>query len=131
MTTELTGRLNKEDKSLGESPVAAIQLGELVKRIADNTISGKIAKQVFDVMWQSGESPDEIIEAQGLKQITDEGAIEAMVDEVIAANPEQVEQFRAGKAKVMGFFVGQVMKASKGKANPQQINALLNAKLKE
>ena len=131
LTTELTGRLNKEDKSLGESPVAAIQLGELVKRIADNTISGKIAKQVFDVMWQSGESPDEIIEAQGLKQITDEGAIEAMVDEVIAANPEQVEQFRAGKAKVMGFFVGQVMKASKGKANPQQINALLNAKLKE
>ncbi|MCG8383267.1 MAG: Asp-tRNA(Asn)/Glu-tRNA(Gln) amidotransferase subunit GatB [Gammaproteobacteria bacterium] len=131
LTTELTGRLNKEDKSLGESPVAAIQLGELVRRIADNTISGKIAKQVFDVMWQSGESPDEIIEAQGLKQITDEGAIEAMVDEVIAANPEQVEQFKAGKAKVMGFFVGQVMKASKGKANPQQINALLNAKLKE
>ena len=87
-------------------------------------------------VWAKGHllqllAPDEIIEAQGLKQITDEGAIEAMVDEVIAANPEQVEQFRAGKAKVMGFFVGQVMKASKGKANPQQINALLNAKLKE
>ena len=103
----------------------------MLLRIADNTISGKIAKQVFEAMWTTSQTADEVIDAQGLKQITDEGAIEAMVDQVIADNPDQVEQFKAGKGKVLGFFVGQVMKASKGKANPQQINQLLNQKLKD
>ena len=93
-------------------------LSQLVERIADNTISGKIAKQVFEAMWQGEGDADSIIEAKGLKQITDSGAIEPIIDEVIAANPDQVEQFRAGKEKVLGFFVGQIMKQSKGKANP-------------
>jgi len=105
-------------------------LTQLVARIVDNTISGKIAKEVFEAMWQGEGSADEIIEARGLKQITDSGAIETLIDEVIAANPQQVEQFRAGKEKVLGFFVGQVMKQSRGKANPGQVNAMLRDKLK-
>ena len=129
--SELTGRLNKEGKTFADCPVEATRLGGLLLRVADNTISGKIAKQVFETMWTTSQTADEIIDAQGLKQITDEGAIETMVDQVIADNPEQVEQFKAGKGKVLGFFVGQVMKASKGKANPQQINQLLNQKLKD
>ncbi len=131
VTSELTGRLNKENKTIKDCPVDAARLGGLLLRIADNTISGKIAKQVFEAMWTTSQTADDIIDAQGLKQITDEGAIEAMVDQVIADNPDQVEQFKAGKGKVLGFFVGQVMKASKGKANPQQINQLLNQKLKD
>ncbi len=131
ITSELTGRLNKENKTIKDCPVDAARLGGLLLRIADNTISGKIAKQVFEAMWTTSQTADDIIDAQGLKQITDEGAIEAMVDQVIADNPDQVEQFKAGKGKVLGFFVGQVMKASKGKANPQQINQLLNQKLKD
>jgi len=99
-------------------------------RIADNTVSGKIAKTVFEKMWQSGQPADAIIEAEGLKQVTDSGAIEAIVDEILAANPGQVEQYRGGQEKVFGFFVGQVMKASKGKANPQMVNELLKTKLK-
>ena len=102
----------------------------LVQRIADNTISGKIAKQVFEAMWQGEGNADDIIDARGLKQITDSGAIESLIDEIIAANPDQVEQFRAGKEKVLGFFVGQIMKQSKGKANPGQVNQMLRAKLK-
>ena len=103
---------------------------QLVARITDETISGKIAKEVFEAMWQGEGGADDIIEAGGLRQITDSGAIESLIDDVIAANPEQVEQFRAGKEKVLGFFVGQVMKQSRGKANPGQVNALLRDKLK-
>jgi aspartyl-tRNA(Asn)/glutamyl-tRNA(Gln) amidotransferase subunit B len=106
-------------------------LAGLIKRIQDNTISGKIAKDVFEGMWQGEGDADAIIESKGLRQITDSGALEALVDEVIANNPEQVEQFRAGKDKVLGFFVGQIMKATHGKANPGQINALLRKKLSD
>jgi len=127
---DLTGALNKAGLDINESPISAAALVQLVARITDETISGKIAKQVFDAMWQGEGSADEIIEARGLRQITDSGTIETLIDEVIAANPEQVEQFRAGKEKVLGFFVGQVMKESRGKANPGQVNALLRDKLK-
>ena len=127
---ELNGQLNKNELDISGSPVSAQQLGELVQRIQDNTISGKIAKTVFQEIWNGNGSADEIIESQGLKQVTDSGAIEALVDEVIAANPSQVEQFKAGKEKMLGFFVGQIMKASKGKANPAQVNEMLREKLK-
>jgi aspartyl-tRNA(Asn)/glutamyl-tRNA(Gln) amidotransferase subunit B len=127
---DLTGALNKAGLEINDSPITAASLVQLVARIADETISGKIAKQVFEAMWLGEGSADDIIEARGLRQITDSGAIESLIDEVIAANPEQVEQFRAGKEKVMGFFVGQVMKQSRGKANPGQVNALLRDKLK-
>ncbi|MFK5914537.1 MAG: Asp-tRNA(Asn)/Glu-tRNA(Gln) amidotransferase subunit GatB [Woeseiaceae bacterium] len=129
---ELTSYLNKEDLDITQSPVTAEMLALLLSRIKDNTISGKIAKQVFEELWNSkGEgNADAIIESKGLKQITDTGAIESIVDEIIAANPEQVEQFKAGKEKVLGFFVGQCMKASKGKANPGQLNQLIRDKLK-
>ena len=126
---DLGGALNRAGLEIGASPIAPAALAQLVARIADDTISGKIAKQVFDAMWQGEGGADDIIEARGLRQITDSGAIEALIDGVIAANPEQVEQFRAGKDKVLGFFVGQVMQQSRGKANPGQVNALLRAKL--
>ena len=126
---ELLGALNKENLVLGESPISALRLGELLARIVDNTISGKIAKEVFEAMWAGEGSADEIIEAKGLKQITDASAIEAIIDEVIANNPQQVEQYRGGKDKLFGFFVGQVMKATQGKANPKQVNELLRKKL--
>ena len=103
----------------------------LLARIADNTISGKIAKQVFEAMWQGEGEPDAIIEAKGLKQITDSGALESLIEEIIASNPDQVAQYRAGKQKLMGFFVGQVMKATQGKANPGQVNAILKEKLNQ
>ncbi|MDH3629814.1 MAG: Asp-tRNA(Asn)/Glu-tRNA(Gln) amidotransferase subunit GatB [Gammaproteobacteria bacterium] len=127
---DLAGALNKAGLEISDSPIKPTMLTQLVARIADNTISGKIAKEVFDAMWQGEGSADDVIEARGLKQITDSGAIETLIDEVIAANPEQVEQFRAGKEKVLGFFVGQVMKQSQGKANPGQVNAILRDKLK-
>ncbi len=130
---ELAAALNRDNKDITDSPVAAEMLGGLIRRIKDNTISGKIAKQVFDAMWAGEGSADEIIAAKGLKQITDSGAIEQIVDEVLAANPEQVENYRNAdeqkRAKMIGFFVGQVMKQSKGKANPQQVNDLLQQKL--
>jgi len=126
---DLLGALNKNNLELAQSPVTAAMLGGMIKRITDNTISGKIAKEVFDAMWQGEGDADAIIEKRGLKQITDTGAIEKIIDEIIANNPEQVEQYRSGKDKVFGFFVGQVMKASKGKANPQQVNQLLKDKL--
>jgi aspartyl-tRNA(Asn)/glutamyl-tRNA(Gln) amidotransferase subunit B len=126
----LTGALYQSDLDIQDSPVTPEMLSGLLQRISDNTISGKIAKQVFEAMWQGEGSADEIIEARGLKQITDSGAIESLIDEVIAANPDQVEQFRAGKEKVLGFFVGQIMKQSKGKANPGQVNQRLRDKLK-
>jgi len=127
---DLLGALNKNDLEVKESPVTANMLGGMIKRITDNTISGKIAKQVFDAMWNGEGDADSIIEQQGLKQITDTGAIEKIIDEIIANNQDQVEQYRSGKEKVFGFFVGQAMKASKGKANPQQVNDLLKEKLK-
>ncbi|KAB7623776.1 Asp-tRNA(Asn)/Glu-tRNA(Gln) amidotransferase subunit GatB [Alkalilimnicola sp. S0819] len=128
---ELAAALNRSEIPLDRSPVTPGMLGQLIQRITDNTISGKIAKDVFEAMWQGEGEPDAIIEAKGLKQVTDTGAIEAMVDEVLGANPAQVEQYRAGKEKMLGFFVGQIMKASKGKANPAQVNELLRAKLKQ
>ncbi|MCG6885706.1 MAG: Asp-tRNA(Asn)/Glu-tRNA(Gln) amidotransferase subunit GatB [Proteobacteria bacterium] len=128
---ELAGYLNRENTEINDSPVSAAMLAGLIKRIQDNTISGKIAKDVFEGMWQGEGDADAIIESKGLRQITDSGALEALVDEVIANNPEQVEQFRAGKDKVLGFFVGQIMKATHGKANPGQINALLRKKLSD
>ncbi len=127
---DLAGALNKTGLDISAAPITPVMLAQLVARIADQTISGKIAKEVFEAMWQGEGGTDEIIEARGLKQITDSGAIESLIDEVIAANPEQVEQFRAGKEKVLGFFVGQVMQQSQGKANPAQVNALLREKLK-
>lgn len=127
---ELSAALNKENKAIKESPVSADQLGQLVLRIKDNTITGKIAKQVFASLWNGeGENADTIIEKQGLKQMSDSGELEALVNEVINANPDQVDQYRAGKTKLMGFFVGQIMKSTGGKANPGQINQLLKAKL--
>ncbi|BAO43214.1 Asp-tRNA(Asn)/Glu-tRNA(Gln) amidotransferase subunit GatB [Thiolapillus brandeum] len=131
---ELFGALNKAGLDLEASPVSAERFGGLVKRIADNTISGKIAKTVFEVLWDSKDSADAIIEAKGLKQITDSGAIESIVDEVLAENAQQVENYRNAPAdkqpKMLGFFVGQVMKKSQGKANPKQVNQLLQERLK-
>jgi aspartyl-tRNA(Asn)/glutamyl-tRNA(Gln) amidotransferase subunit B len=127
---ELSAALKRSDLEIADSPVDADRLAGLIMRIKDNTISGKIAKQVFEAMWQGEGDADGVIQTQGLKQITDDSAIEAMIDEVIAANPAQVAQYRSGKEKVFGFFVGQVMKASRGKANPQLVNALLQARLK-
>ena len=109
--------------------VSAVSLGKLVDLIADNTISGRIAKDVFDEMFESGKDPAAIVEAKGLKQITDTGAIEAAIDKIIAANPSQVANYKAGQTKVAGWFVGQVMKATGGKANPQIVNQLLAKKL--
>ncbi len=126
---ELSGALNKAGLDITESPVSPAQLGGMLQRISDQTISGKIAKQVFEAMWNGEGDADTVIEKHGLKQVTDAGAIEAMIDEVIAANPQQVEQYKGGKDKLLGFFVGQVMKASKGKANPEQVNELLKQKL--
>jgi aspartyl-tRNA(Asn)/glutamyl-tRNA(Gln) amidotransferase subunit B len=128
---ELAGRLNKDNLDITESPVSAEQLGGMILRISDNTISGKIAKQVFDAMWNGEGDADAIIEARGLKQMTDTGEIEKIVDDIIAANPGQVEQYRAGKEKLLGFFVGQVMKVTGGKANPGQVNQLIKQKLAE
>ncbi|MCF6210509.1 MAG: Asp-tRNA(Asn)/Glu-tRNA(Gln) amidotransferase subunit GatB [Gammaproteobacteria bacterium] len=126
---ELTAALNKGGQDIADSPVSAQMLGGMILRISDNTISGKIAKEVFEAMWAGEGDADTVIEAKGLKQITDAGAIEPVIDEIIAANPGQVEQYRSGKDKLFGFFVGQVMKATQGKANPQQVNELLKTKL--
>lgn len=126
---ELAAALNKTNQAIEDSPIDAKALGLLLTRIHDQTISNNIGKQVFEAMWQGGASADDIIEQQGLNQITDTGAIEAIVDEVIAASPNQLEQYRSGKDKLFGYFVGQVMKQTKGKANPQQVNELLRKKL--
>ncbi len=126
---ELAAALNRAGLEIGGSPVSAAMLGGMLSRIKDNTISGKIAKSVFEAMWQGEGDADQVIEARGLKQITDALAIEKVVLEVIEANPGQAEQFRAGKEKLLGFFVGQVMQRTKGKANPQQVNELLRDKL--
>jgi aspartyl-tRNA(Asn)/glutamyl-tRNA(Gln) amidotransferase subunit B len=130
VTGTLSGALNKAGLEITESPVSSEQLGSVLLRIQDNTISGKIAKQVFEAIWNGeGADADAVIESKGLKQVTDSGAIEAMIDEVIAANPQQLQQYRDGKEQLFGFFVGQVMKASKGKANPGQVNEILKQKL--
>jgi len=126
---ELSGALNKENLDVGGSRVGADALAGLLARIADDTISGKIAKDVFEAMWSEGRSADAIIEAKGLKQITDTSAIEQAIDQVMARNPQQLAEYRSGKDKLFGFFVGQVMKATQGKANPAQLNELLKRKL--
>jgi aspartyl-tRNA(Asn)/glutamyl-tRNA(Gln) amidotransferase subunit B len=128
---ELAGALNKEGLAIENCPITPGQLAGLLIRIADNTISGKIAKQVFEAIWKGEGDADAVIEAKGLKQITDSGAIEAIVDGIIAANPKQVVQFRQGKEKLLGFFVGQVMKQTQGKANPSEVNKILLGKLKD
>ncbi|UFS63411.1 Asp-tRNA(Asn)/Glu-tRNA(Gln) amidotransferase subunit GatB [Sulfurimonas sp. HSL-3221] len=128
LTVELLGRL-KGGMTVATSPVDAEKLGLIVKRIEDNTISGKAAKEVLDYLMENDESVDATIEKLGLKQVSDTGAIEAMVDEILAANPAKVEEYRGGKDKLFGFFVGQVMKASKGSANPQAVNEILKQKL--
>ncbi|WP_207182523.1 Asp-tRNA(Asn)/Glu-tRNA(Gln) amidotransferase subunit GatB [Methylobacterium indicum] len=125
---ELFGRLNKEGKSIEDSPVSADQLGAIVDLIGDNTISGKIAKDVFEIVWSEGGEPRQIVESRGLRQVTNTGAIEAAIDQIIAANPDKVEQAKA-KPTLLGWFVGQTMKATGGKANPAAVNALLKAKL--
>jgi aspartyl-tRNA(Asn)/glutamyl-tRNA(Gln) amidotransferase subunit B len=125
---ELFGRLNKEGKSITESPVTAKQIAEVVGLIADGTISGKIAKDLFEILWTEGGEPRAIVELRGMKQVTDTGAIEKAIDEVIAKNPDKVEQVKA-KPTMLGWFVGQVMKQSGGKANPQAVNELLKKRL--
>ncbi|PCI04863.1 MAG: Asp-tRNA(Asn)/Glu-tRNA(Gln) amidotransferase GatCAB subunit B [Gammaproteobacteria bacterium] len=130
ITGELSARLNREEVEVDALPVDAEAFAILLLRIKDNTISGKIAKDVLDAMWNGEGSADDVIEGKGLKQITDSGAIEAFVDEVIANNPTQFDELKGGKDKMMGFFVGQVMKMSKGKANPAQVNALIRSKMK-
>jgi aspartyl-tRNA(Asn)/glutamyl-tRNA(Gln) amidotransferase subunit B len=130
VTGDLLAALNKADLEITDSPVSHERLAGLLKRISDDTISGKIAKQVFEELWQGTATADEVIEAKGLKQITDTGAIETIIDKIIADNMDQVEQYRSGKDKVFGFFVGQVMKEMQGKANPGEVNKMLKDKLK-
>lgn len=126
---ELLGILNKNEKSLEDSPISAEQLKELISLIKDDTISGKIAKDVFADMFESGKNAGDIVEEKGLKQVTDTSAIEKIIDDVIAANPDNVEKYRGGKDKLFGFFVGQVMKETQGKANPAIVNQILKSKL--
>ncbi len=126
---DLSAQLNKDGREITASPISAAQLAGLLKRIVDGTISGKIAKEVFAAMWAGEGDADAIIEAKGLKQVSDSGAIEKIVDEIVAANPAQVAEYRSGKEKMFGFFVGLAMKASKGKANPAQLNEILKKKL--
>jgi aspartyl-tRNA(Asn)/glutamyl-tRNA(Gln) amidotransferase subunit B len=129
LTGELFARLNKMEKNIEESPVSAVQLAGLVNLIHNNTISGKIAKEVLDLMIETGRDAAQIVEEQGLQQVTDTGAIEATIAEIINANPDKVAQYRSGKDKLFGFFVGQAMKATEGKANPQMLNELLSKHL--
>ena len=125
---ELFGRLNKEGKDVADSPVSAIQLGAIIDLIGNGTISGKIAKELFEIVWTEGGHPADIVELRGMKQVTDTGAIEKAIDEIIAANPEKAEQAKL-KPNLLGWFVGQVMKSSGGKANPAAVNEILKAKL--
>ena len=125
---ELFGRLNKEGRDISASPVSAAQLAAIVDLIGERAISGKIAKDLFEIVWQEGGDPRALVEARGMKQVTDVGAIEKVVDDIIAANPDKVAQARA-KPQLIGWFVGQVMKSSGGKANPQSVNDLLKSKL--
>ena len=126
---DLSAALNRNELDIAGSPVSSRQLAALIQRIADGTLSGKLAKEVFEALWQGEGEVDAIIEARGLKQVSDSSAIEAIVDEILATNPNQVAEYRSGKDKMFGFFVGQAMKAMKGKANPQQLNDILKRKL--
>ena len=127
---ELLGRLNKDSIETSDIPVSSEQFGLLLLRINDQTISGKIAKDVLDALWKTeADSVDDYIDANNLKQVSDSGALEPLIDKIIADNPKQVEQYREGKTKVLGFFVGQVMKETSGKANPKQVNELVRKKL--
>ena len=127
---ELTGALNRDQLELRQSPIDPARLAGLLRRIGDGTISGRMAKQVFETMWTGGADADQIIESQGLRQVTDTGFIEQLVTEVLATNGDQIQQYRAGKDKVLAYLVGQVMKKSKGQANPQQVSELLLARLR-
>ena len=129
VTSELFGALNRLGKDIEDSPVSAAQAAELIHLTADGTLSGTLAKQVFEIMLETGEDPGGIVEARGLKQTSDTGAIEAVIAEVLANNPGQLEQYRGGKEALFGFFVGQTMKAMQGKANPAVVNALLKKAL--
>ena len=129
LTGDLFGALNKVGKTIADTPVSALQGAGLLALIEDGTISGRIAKDVFEIMFETGKDAEAIVEEKGLKQVSDTGAIEAIIDEIIAANQGQVEQYRSGKTKLIGFFVGQVMKATGGKANPGVVNQLLKPKL--
>jgi aspartyl-tRNA(Asn)/glutamyl-tRNA(Gln) amidotransferase subunit B len=126
---EVSAQLNRDNLEMAKCPITPQQLGGMLTRIVDSTISNSAAKEVFRSMWEEGGTADEIIEAKGLKQVSDVGALEAMVDEIIAANAEKVAEYRSGKDKLFGFFVGLAMKASKGKANPAQMNEILKQKL--
>jgi len=121
--------LNKAHLDITSAPITAQQLSIILQRIEDNTLSGKTAKQVFEAVWAGQGEPDAVIESKGLRQLTDPSAIETLVNEAIRSNPEQVQQFRDGNQKVLGFFVGYIMKASQGKANPKQVNELLRTAL--
>lgn len=127
--SELLGSLNRNDLEITQCPIPATQLAKLVRRISDNTISGKIAKTVFETLWQGNEDVDDLIEKKGLKQVTDSVAIEELIDKVLAANEEKVKEYRSGKEKLFGYFIGLLMKESQGKLNPQQLNELLKKKL--
>jgi len=129
VTGELFGALNRTDTDLSASSVSADMLGKLVDLIADGTLSNRLAKEVFEIMFDSGDDPEKIVEEKGMKQVTDTGAIEAAVDDAIAAGAAQVEQYKGGNEKVLGWFVGQVMKSTQGKANPQAVNEILRKKL--
>jgi aspartyl-tRNA(Asn)/glutamyl-tRNA(Gln) amidotransferase subunit B len=131
VTGELSAALNKFNLDISDCPISSEQLGKLIQRIADNTISGKIAKTIFEALWNQEGDVDHLIEKGGLKQVTDSSAIEALIDKIISANPNQVAEYRAGKDKLFSFFVGQAMKESGGKINPQQLNDLLKKKLNE
>jgi aspartyl-tRNA(Asn)/glutamyl-tRNA(Gln) amidotransferase subunit B len=126
---ELSSALNRDGLDIERAKVSPADLAALLNRIVDQTISGKIAKEVFEAMWSDGKPADAVIESKGLKQITDSSAIEGVIDAVIAANPKQLAEYRSGKDKLFGFFVGQAMKATGGKANPAQLNELLKRKL--
>ena len=128
MINELFGRLKKEDHDITETPVTPTQLSGIIKLIQSGDISGKIAKDLFEIVYTEGGDPAEIVEARGMKQVTDTGAIEAAVDEIIAANPDQVEKAKQNP-KLAGWFVGQVMKATGGKANPKAVNEIVSGKL--
>ena len=126
---DLMAALKAENKEIAESPVTAQNLADLINRISTGELSGKLAKEIFPKMYAEGLAPGVIIDRDGLKQISDTGAIEKIIDEILAANPKQLEQYRAGKTTVIGFFVGQIMKATKGQASPGVVNDLLKAKL--
>jgi aspartyl-tRNA(Asn)/glutamyl-tRNA(Gln) amidotransferase subunit B len=126
---DLSGALNADGKDIAQSPVPATHLGELVKLVGTGEISGKMAKDIFLKMYSTGEGPRVIMDREGLTQISDTGALEKIIDEVIVSNPKQVEQYKGGKTAVMGFLVGQIMKASRGQANPTVVNELLKKRL--